>query len=356
MTKPKSKNSNEDVLRKPAAKKLGLKINPIGMPHDFLLRNQEKTEPEPLAAAPSTMPEATLTQPPPAQNPRHTEVSNPSYTGIQTQSYTEVQTPGYTRPYLTSQTTENKEENQAQTESYTEVQTPSYTNSELYSSLYSSLYTGSNPRIADHQTQSYTEVQNPLKGKKTKLVAIRLNIDLIELIKSECQQSGETFTVFIESAAIQRLKQAAIQHSNPVYNSPPAPPHDDILMIDDNIIRAHARFAIQPWSPRDDRVGRRFNGTDPRLIDIAMILTVERKLRGNTSRIPIKSFSYFVPELEGLIEDYRENRLPLSLDDYHRYALDAWERRIKPLRDEKWQLNETEPAEKKPPSKKQNKR
>lgn len=351
MTKPKSKNSNEDVLRKPAAKKLGLKINPIGMPHDFLLRNQEKAESEPLPPAPSLTPEARLAEPLPPQNTRHTDISNPGYTGVQTPSYTEVQTPSYTKPYLTSQPVENKEQHSIQSEGYTEGQTPSYTNSELYSSLYSSLYKGSNPRIADPQTQSYTEVQNPLKGKKTKLVAIRLNIDLIELIKSECQQSGETFTVFIESAAIQRLKQAAIQRSNPLYNSPPAPPHDDILMIDDNIIRAHARFAIQPWSPRDDRVGRRFNGTDPRLIDIAMILTVERKLRGNTSRIPIKSFSYFVPELESLIEDHRENRLPLSLDDYHRYVLDAWERRIKPLRDEKWQLTETS-EEKQPPRKK----
>ncbi|MBX7221610.1 MAG: hypothetical protein K1Y36_16790 [Blastocatellia bacterium] len=337
MTKPKSKTTAADVLRKPSAKKLGLKINPLGMPHDLLVRGHQ-TPPEPIAPPAPLL--VTL-----AENPVSITPSTQSYTDLQAQSYTDLQTQSYTNSEKQVQINKNKQLTQVPNQSYTSLQSPGYTTEKVYSSVYSSgssAKTGKIPENSELSNPSYTPLQSRLKSRQTKLVAVRLNVDLLEFIKTFCEQKNETFKEFLEKAAIQRLEGPAIHTSNPMYSH-----HDDMMINteDDIIIRAHARFAIQPWTRRDSRDARRFHGTDPRIIEIAMILTVERKLRGNTSKIPIKSFAYFIPEIETLLDDLKNKRLPLALDDYHRYVLDNWERKIKPLRNEKWNITDAQEQE-----------
>ncbi|HNG96567.1 MAG TPA: hypothetical protein PLB32_27435, partial [Acidobacteriota bacterium] len=87
---------------------------------------------------------------------------------------------------------------------------------------------------------------------------------------------------------------------------------------------------------RDDRDGLRYNAVDSKLVDIAIISTVEKKLRGNTSKQPVKSFNYFTQEIDLLLEQQRCGELPAALDEYHKYVLSTWEKRIRKVRDEKW--------------------
>lgn len=116
------------------------------------------------------------------------------------------------------------------------------------------------------------------------------------------------------------------------------PSHDDkmIYTTHDDIIMRYETYTGQTWNRRDDREGQRYNDTDIRIIEIAFITTIEKKLRGNTSKQPIKSFNYFIQEIDLLLEQKRNQELPSTFDDYFRYVLNTWEKRIKPLRDEKW--------------------
>jgi hypothetical protein len=116
------------------------------------------------------------------------------------------------------------------------------------------------------------------------------------------------------------------------------PSHDDMMIFNthDDIIMRYREMTGREWTPRDDRAGRRYNEVDRRLIEIAFVTTLERKLRGNTAKQPVKSFLYFTTEIDILIQQQNAGELPAALDEYHRYVLSVWENRIRPLRDEKW--------------------
>ncbi len=114
--------------------------------------------------------------------------------------------------------------------------------------------------------------------------------------------------------------------------------HDDMMIFKthDDIIMRFETYTNQKWTRRDDRDGRRYNEVDIRLIDIAFISTIEKKLRGATAKQPIKSFNYFTEEIDLLVEQHLNRELPNNLDEYHKYVLTTWEKRIKSLRDTKW--------------------
>ncbi|HNB74250.1 MAG TPA: hypothetical protein PLS70_24240, partial [Acidobacteriota bacterium] len=67
--------------------------------------------------------------------------------------------------------------------------------------------------------------------------------------------------------------------------------------------------------------------------------TVDKKLLGNTAKQPIKSFNYFTTEIDLLIQQQKDNELPANLDEYHKYVLSTWEKRIRKRRDSKWPQN-----------------
>ncbi|MBX7222603.1 MAG: hypothetical protein K1Y36_21835 [Blastocatellia bacterium] len=116
--------------------------------------------------------------------------------------------------------------------------------------------------------------------------------------------------------------------------------HDDMMIFTtmEDIIMRYQRFTLRTWTRRDDRVGRQFNGTNPLILDIAFITTIEKKLRGNTATEPVKSFNYFVAEIQSLIAAETEHRLPIALGEYHRYCLHKWDTEILPLRNKKWRI------------------
>jgi hypothetical protein len=172
---------------------------------------------------------------------------------------------------------------------------------------------------------------------------IRLKPDIFKQISFFCLERGITKQELWEILAVHLL--------NKIHGMPSTefdklvdgmPSHDDLMIsqgTDDNIIMRYEELTRQAWTRRDDRDAKQFNGTDPRIIDLALVITIERKLRGNTSRQPIKSFAYFKPEIELLLEQQKNGDLPATLDEYHRYVMSAWEKRVKPIRDAKWDVD-----------------
>lgn len=117
--------------------------------------------------------------------------------------------------------------------------------------------------------------------------------------------------------------------------------HDDMMIFKthEDIIMRFELYTNRKWTRRDDREGVRYNDTDIRLIEIAFIATIDKKLLGNTAKQPIKSFNYFTTEIDLLIQQQRDKELPANLDEYHKYVLSTWEKRIRKLRDAKWPQN-----------------
>jgi hypothetical protein len=191
-------------------------------------------------------------------------------------------------------------------------------------------------------TSSKSNLRLRTEGKRRineRQISVRLDIDLLNKINTFCLEYGITAKEFWETLAVH-----AVEPGNPVATHAfkgivkwvAGDDHDDIHACDDNIIMRYKELTGQTWTRRDDREARRYNGTDPRIIDIALVMTIERKLRGNTSKEPVKSFAYFKPEIELLLQQKKTSELPATLDEYHRYVMSAWEKRIKPIRDQKW--------------------
>jgi hypothetical protein len=175
---------------------------------------------------------------------------------------------------------------------------------------------------------------------------IRLKPDIFKQISFFCLERGITKQELWEILAVHLLNKINGMPSTEFDKLVDGmPSHDDPMIsqtTDDNIIMRYKELTGQSWTRRDDRDAKQFNGTDPRIIDLALVITIERKLRGNTSRQPIKSFAYFKPEIELLLEQQKSGDLPATLSEYHRYVMSAWDKRIKPVRDEKWGPNKND--------------
>jgi hypothetical protein len=167
----------------------------------------------------------------------------------------------------------------------------------------------------------------------------RMDADLMRKIKSFCAEYDVTLQEFWTGLASHHLENMAsllaILRIQPVASMLA---HDDMMILKtcDDIIMRYQSMTGQKWTRRDDREGASYNDADIRLIEIAFITTIERKLRGNTAKQPIKSFSYFKTEIDLLIAQKKNGELPEDLSQYHKYVLSVWEKRIKPLRDQKW--------------------
>lgn len=179
----------------------------------------------------------------------------------------------------------------------------------------------SNPRVAGIRTNQ--------KARSKVQMNCRVNAEIAKRVKIFCAEHNLELHEFWEQAATRMFEPPATRET--AHDD-----HDDTCFDDNACARAYRKFTGNPWKPKDARDARPFQNTDPRLIEIAMVLTIERKLRGNTSKIPVKSFNYFVDEIALLEEQKRLKTLPAAIDDYHKYVLDTWERRIRKVRDEKW--------------------
>jgi hypothetical protein len=223
----------------------------------------------------------------------------------------------------------------------------SYNGSELATGSNPELATGSNLELAtgSNRRKSYRE-----RGLVT--VATRYKTEQINKIRELCKTLNieqQQFFQDVASYALQLPMNALLAALN-LKSLDDMASHtadhelldldltlvgDDNFTEDDIIIMCRSMLG-KSWTRRDDRVGRRYNDVDRRLLQIAFVTTIERKLRGNTARQPIKSFSYFTTEIELLLAQKAAGELPAALDEYHRYVMAAWDKRVKPLRDEKW--------------------
>jgi hypothetical protein len=173
---------------------------------------------------------------------------------------------------------------------------------------------------------------NPEKVK----VTVRMLKDNVLKFKELCFNLNIDLQDFLEDAAVRELNRRTAERSNePSYGSTA---HDDMMMFKtcEDIIMAYQKMTGNRWNRADDRVGLEFNQVDPRLVEIALAICLDRKLHGNTSRRPVKSFAYFVGEIQELVQQSDAKTLPSGIAEYHRYVLNKWETRIRPLRDKKW--------------------
>lgn len=189
------------------------------------------------------------------------------------------------------------------------------------------------------QSGGQQRVKRALDRHKRKHETIRIREDILNRINMFCAQFGIKKQEFWEILAVHHFEQYDKKLStsfNHVVDSMLS--HDDMMILKthEDIIMRYEAYTNQKWTRRDDREGQRYNQTDIRLIDIAFISTIEKKLRGNTAKQPIKSFNYFVAEIEAIIDQHQSGDFPANLGDYHKYVLSTWEKRIRPVRDAKW--------------------
>lgn len=161
--------------------------------------------------------------------------------------------------------------------------------------------------------------------------------DLMQKIKGFCQTHGLSVKEYFVNLSTKHLEPLSVQRSNLCTD------HDDNMILhDDKLSSVHAhisafeRLTGRKATPKDNRIALKYVQVDPKLIEIAMVLCIERKLRGNTSKDPIKSFSYFEQEIIILQEQTQAGTLPANLDEYYKYVVSTWDKRIKQQRDEKW--------------------
>ncbi|MBX7223666.1 MAG: hypothetical protein K1Y36_27375 [Blastocatellia bacterium] len=184
--------------------------------------------------------------------------------------------------------------------------------------------TSGRPKVDKHRWPKETIRLNPSIVKKINILCAKLEIrkqDLWEILAVHLIDLVDGKP----STALQKLVDGN-------------PAHDDMMIFSthEDIIMRYQTYTLQKWTLRDDRDGKRYNEVDFRLIDIAFISTIEKKLRGNTAKQPIKSFNYFTQEIDLLLNQHQSGELPAALDEYHKYVLSTWEKRIRKVRDEKW--------------------
>ncbi|MBX7224240.1 MAG: hypothetical protein K1Y36_30275 [Blastocatellia bacterium] len=159
---------------------------------------------------------------------------------------------------------------------------------------------------------------------------IRIDADLLHEIRVFCTSNKIKIEEFMSFAASHTLHTNAASFLA----------HDDkkkiIFKTHEDIIMRYERYSGKKWTNRDDKDGRRFNSTDIRLIEIAFISTIDKKLSGSTANFRVGSFNYFVGEIETLLDQQKSGQFPGGLEVYHQYVLATWEKRIRKNRDEKW--------------------
>lgn len=178
------------------------------------------------------------------------------------------------------------------------------------------------------------------RGNEFAKVCVRLNKGIANKINDFCYSRKIEKQVFFEALAGQFFAtlagQPATEYAEILAGQPA---HDDMMIFKthEDIIMRYERYTNRPWNHHDDEIGSKFNSVDVRLIEAAMIFTIANKLGSSNAFQQIKSFKYFVSEIEYIVDSCQRGVFQ-NIAEYHAYALDVWERRIKPLRDQKWKI------------------
>ncbi len=179
------------------------------------------------------------------------------------------------------------------------------------------------------------KLRNPNEGQ----VAFWINKDLLKQIEHLCLEMSISKKEFFERVsrhAVENMSSPLVQSFQDLVSR--NLDHDDMMRWKtcEDVIMAFQNFSGQKWSYRDDKHGHRYNDADIRVVEIAIVRCIERKLNGNTGDRPVKSFAYFTEEIDFTLQEVRAGTFPAPVDAYHKYALEVWGKRILPLRQKKW--------------------
>jgi hypothetical protein len=145
---------------------------------------------------------------------------------------------------------------------------------------------------------------------------------LIKEFKEFALRHGLTLTEFIALAGVHFMECAGVRREENVGVNTP---HDELMMFmtHDDIIRLYQGVTGNKWKPADDRVARRYNETDRRLIEIGILSAAIR-----TKAKRINSFAYFKDEIDLSVEGAKEAKLgDESIEDILRGRRNIWERK-----------------------------
>ncbi|MBX7223044.1 MAG: hypothetical protein K1Y36_24070 [Blastocatellia bacterium] len=210
----------------------------------------------------------------------------------------------------------------------------------------SSLATLQTSELATHSKNRQATRPNQnlaYKARNLVTVAIRFDAELNKKINNFCRTHNIEKQQFFREVASYTLDLPNDQLATVFRESEFQLARADKMIIyktHDDIIYRYREFTGRSWTAKDDRLGMRYNKVNPLLLDIAFVLTIERKLRGNTAREPIRSFNYFTTEIEVLLAQEKAKELPGGLPEYHRFVMNTWHQRIKKEAVEKWKLGE----------------
>ena len=129
-------------------------------------------------------------------------------------------------------------------------------------------------------------------------------MDIYEQIEDFCHKHKIDKLHFFEVAAAHLIEAVEVHQKRLVEGQTP---HDDLKIYKtfEDIIMLYENLTGNDWKPTDVRVGRDFNETDRRFLELGMLRTIL-----NFKGKKINSFAYFRPEIEFTIEEMREVKLP----------------------------------------------
>jgi hypothetical protein len=132
------------------------------------------------------------------------------------------------------------------------------------------------------------------------------------------RQHDLTLTQFFEQAGVHFMEAVGVHKEKHVGVNTPHDDHDDLMIwkTDDDIIRRYRALTGNKWKPADDRLAREFNGVNPVVVEIGMVMALFR-----TKAKRINSFNYFLSPIREAIEETNIAKMgEQSLREYLQYA------------------------------------
>ncbi|MBA3713932.1 MAG: hypothetical protein H0W76_15990 [Pyrinomonadaceae bacterium] len=146
---------------------------------------------------------------------------------------------------------------------------------------------------------------------------IRLPVEISKAFRTFCIQQGIDLQDFVELAGSHYLEYVGAHKSAVVGAKEPIEERRQKIKWKTltTIVNLYLKYLPgNHWKPRDDKEAERFNGTDLRIIEVAMIAVLIK-----TQQKRIHSFKYFVEEIEAAMDtELQEETLNVMYSHYVR--------------------------------------
>ena len=196
------------------------------------------------------------------------------------------------------------------------------------------------------KTKNLDIQKDPKKGnwlkydikRKAKGIFLRTNDDITKKFKQFCIEKGWDFSHGTEVAWNKLITDLDIQPSGDL---------DSLIALDDRrlkmlyktkpfIINLYLRYNVifneisaasaktnwtARWTPRDDEAARKYNETDPRIIELGIIQTQTNKGIGQGR---IQTFKYYIDEIENVLLSEIGMEMLDTILQYHRQIWTRW--------------------------------